>query len=398
MRVLVAYLRLEVPGGTEVYSIALAEQLERLGHHATLVTWAEGAASDAARGRELSVTRPEAIAAGEADVIVAGDAASLLSLAARVPDATRIMVMHSTDFLAQTPPQLPGAVQAIVALNDRVARRAEALALPAPVVRLRQPIELDRFRRLTPPAPTLRRVALFGGIAGGGSADAIPAAVRAAGLEPVPIGLGGATTTEPERELARTDAVLGIGRCALEGLAARRPVLLAGPAGVDGWVTPETFDRAEADGFSGRATPTVFDPAALSAQLAAPPGRAAVHALYERVEREHDAAAHAEQIVALARELGAPPGPVPTALDEISRLTRIELRTQGRAEWAERELRAANVRLAALGERLEVSETLAAQARDEVTAIQGTTRWRLAGGLLRPFDRLRRRRGGGRGL
>ncbi len=239
---------------------------------------------------------------------------------------------------------------------------------------------------------------MFGTLAGGGTADAFPAAIRAAGLEPVPIGIGGAATTEPERELARTDAVLGIGRCALEGLAARRPVLLGGPAGLDGWVTPETFDRFEADGFSGRATAAAFDPSVLTAQLAAPPDRAAVHALYERVEREHDAAAHAEQIVALARELGAPPGPAPTALEEISRLTRIELRAQGRTETAERALRAANVRIDALEERLEASERLAAEARADLDAVRGTARWRALAALLRPVDRLRRRRSREKGL
>jgi hypothetical protein len=78
-------------------------------------------------------------------------------------------------------------------------------------------------------------------------------------------------------------------------------------------------------------------------------------------------------------------------LDELSRLVRSELSAQGRAEWAERELRAADVRLRALEERLERSERLAAGSREKLDAVLGSARWRLAERLMRPFDRLRGR-------
>jgi hypothetical protein len=339
MRVLVSYLRLKSPAGTEVYALTVAEQLERLGHDAVLVTWVEGPMSERARARGLRVLAPEAVGPGTADVIVASDAATLLTLAGAVPEAARIMVMHSTEQTAQTPPQLPGACQAVVVMNGRMHRRAEALAVSTRIARLRQPVDLERFRLLPLPRYPLRRAALFGHIAGGAYPGAFAAACRSASLEPHAIGLqGGAATTEPERALADVDVVLGIGRCVLEGAAARRPVYVAGPAGVDGWLRPDMFAELEEDGFTGQATAHASD--VVATELAAPPPPAEVQAIYEHVTRQHDARLHAQQLVELARELDAPPGPDRTAYDEISRLVRSELGARERADAAERRGRA----------------------------------------------------------
>ena len=335
MRVLVSYLRLKHPGGTEVYALTVAEQLERLGHDATLVTWLEGAMSERARARGLRVIAPDAVNPGTAEVIVASDAATLLTLAERDPTAVRIMAMHSVEYNAQTPPQLPDACQAVVVMSDRVQRRAEALAITPRVVRLRHPIDLDRYRLLPWPQRPPRRAAIFGHIAGGARPDAFAAACRSAGLEPSVVGLpGGTATTEPEQAIGQVDVVVGIGRCALEGATARRPVYVAGPAGVDGWLRPELYTTLERDGFSGQAI-TRTD-GMLPEELADPPSPDEVQVLYEQVTRGHDARVHAEELIALARELGAPPGPVRGPVDEISRLVRLELNARERANAAER--------------------------------------------------------------
>ena len=335
MRVLVSYLRLKHPGGTEVYALTVAEQLERLGHEATLVTWLEGAMSERARARGVRVITPEAVRPGTAEVVIASDAATMLTLAEGVPTAVRIMVMHSVEYVVQTPPQLPDACQAVVVLSDRVQRRAEALAIVPRVVRLRHPIDLDRYRLLPWPERPPRRVAIFGHIAGGARPDSFSAACRAAGLEPSVVGLpGGTATADPERVIGEVDMVVGIGRCALEGATARRPVYVAGPAGVDGWLRPELYATLERDGLSGQAVSRTD--AILPRELADPPSPDEVQALYEQVTRAHDARVHAEELVALARELGAPAGPVRGPADEISRLVRLELTARERADAAER--------------------------------------------------------------
>ena len=335
MRFLVSYLRLKDPAGTEVYALTVGEQLERLGHDAVLVTWAGGAMSERARSRGLRVVTPEQVAAGSADVVLANDGATLLALGGAVPDATRIMVVHSAENTAQTPPQLPGACQAVVVLSDRLQRRVAALAVETPVVRLRHPVDLERFRLLPWATWPPRRAAVFGHIAATIGGMTIAGACREAGLDPTPVGLqGGTATTEPERAIGATDVVVGIGRCALEGAAARRPVYVAGPAGTDGWLRPERYAALEADGFTGMAL-TRSAPA-VPAELSEPPSLEDVLALYEIVTREHDARVHAEQLVLLARELGAPPGPVRGDVDEIARLIRLEFGARERADAAER--------------------------------------------------------------
>jgi hypothetical protein len=355
MRVLVSYLRLKHPGGTEVYALTVAEHLERLGHDATLVTWVDGPMSERARARGLRVIAPEAVEPGTADAIVASDAATLLALAGRDSAAIRIMVMHSVEFNMQTPPQLPDACQAIVAMSDRVQRRAEALAVAPRVVRLRHPIDLDRYQLLPWPQRPPRRAGIFGHIAGGTRHDSFSLACVSAGLEPIVVGRqAGTATTEPDRALAEVDIVVGIGRCALEGAAARRPVYVAGVAGVDGWLRPELYTTLERDGFTGRALPraTGVDPE----ELAHPPSPDEVQILYEQITREHDARVHAEQLVQLARELGAPTGPVRGPVDELARLARLELSARERADDAERRARS---RVAYLVMRRELPRSIA---------------------------------------
>ena len=336
MRVLVSYLRLSRPGGTEVYALTVAEHLERLGHDARLVTWVDGAMAELARARGLRVVTPEEVRPGSAEVVLASDAATLLTLGERVPDAARMMVMQSVEYAAQTPPQIPDACQAVIALNDRVHQRAEALAIAPRVVRLRHPIDLDRYQRLAPAARPMRRVAIVGHIAGGARPDTFAVACSSAGLEPRVLG-GGNVTAEPEREVEGVDAVIATGRSALEAAAARRPVYVAGPAGIDGWLRPERYAAFERDGFRGLATERASG--ILPEELANPPSRDDVQTVYEQVTREHDARRHTEELVTLAREVGAPPGPIPGPVDELARLVRLELNARERADRAERQAR-----------------------------------------------------------
>lgn len=354
MRVLVSYQALREPAGTEVYSLTLAEQFERLGHDAPLVTWQEGAMSEDARARGLQVMAPEAVPDGDVHAIVASDSATLLALAAHHPRAVRIIVMHSTEYMLQTPPQLPHACQAVVALNDRVYRRAKALAVPTRVVRLRQPVDLARFRALPPARRPPHRVAIFGNRFGGGRPGAFPDACRVAGMEPIVVGLpSGAMTTGPEHELREVDAVIGTGRCAIEGAAARRPVFVAGPAGLDGWLRPDLFADMEADGFSGRAGCRPDGANGIADELPGPPPPEVIQALYERVQRDHDARSHAEEVIALLEELGPPAHQPPGPLEEIARLIRIEFAAQLRLDRAESQLGLVMARQADLERQLE---------------------------------------------
>jgi hypothetical protein len=406
VRVAVAYERLEFPAGTEVYVVTIAEQLQRLGHTVTIVTPREGPMSEGARRLGLSVKHPAAVTADDAEVVVACDSAGLLELSARAPAATRIMVVHSTDYVLQTPPQLDGACDAVVVLNDRTKRFAESLAVDVPVIRLRQPIDVARYWFLAAPRRPLRRAAVFGHVPVAGVEGTAESACRAAGIEPVGIGQqADAVVLDPERLIDETDAVIGIGRCALEGMAARRPVFVAGPVGADGWIRLETFDALESDGFSGRAQGRGTIVHDLAAALVEPPPVDEVQQLYERVQRDHEARVHAEQLIALARELGATSGHVLGPATEMARLVRIELLAHEHLGVTEKRLRSALERARALEEELATEREAAACARHDrdeavaraavlaarIEAIERSRRWRWTRQVLTPVDRLRRR-------
>ena len=401
MRILVSHLHLDAPGGTEVYALLVSEQLQLLGHEVALVTWREGRICARAEAIGVPVVAPEDLDGRAADVAIACDAATLLEIAGRAAAPIRIMVMHSTEYVLQTPPQLPGVAHAVVVLNHRVGRRAEALAFSPRIVRLSQPVDLPRYHLLARARRPMRRVAIFGNHA----SDMLTTTCRELGLEPVVVG-GQSMTLEPERILGEVDAVLGIGRCAIEGLAARRPVFVVGPAGADGWVTLDSYAALENDGFSGRAGLLPPGPAQLRRHLAEPPGLAEIQRLYERVCRDHDAAVHTEQLVALSRELGAEAGPATDEAAEMARLVRVEFGARMRAVNAESELRTATAAALAnvdelVSTRAELSSVRAelrkvdarrAALRRRLLCLERSRRWRLAQLLAAPYDAVRRRR------
>ena len=131
-------------GGSESYLLTVAEQLERLGNEVTLYTRDRGVGADVARARGVAVVGESDLPEG-CDAVVAQDAGASYELASRYPGAPQVFVAHSETFDLQTPPQLEQVVSAVVALNDRVARRLGELAVETEIVRLRQPIDVERF-------------------------------------------------------------------------------------------------------------------------------------------------------------------------------------------------------------------------------------------------------------
>lgn len=393
MRILITQARFGV-GGTETYSMTVAEHLEQLGHGVTL-----HAAEARAEGRELASSRGLRLVVGEApeldeaDAAITQDTAGAYLLADRRAGMPLVSVTHGLERFEQ-PAQLTPAPPAVV-LNDRVARHAAALSWQPRVVRLRQPIDIKRFRPRAPIAPRARRVLLFSNYLGEPRLRILQEVCDELGLELVRRGLAGETTVSPQEAIAGADIVVGYGRSLLEGMAMGRAAYVWDYAGGDGWVTPDNYEALEADGFSGAATDDVVDADRLRADFAAYRQELGPFN-FDLVRKHHSAARHAEALVDVLELAEAPVGGA--GLEALSLLARAEARASDRATSLEAENRRIWEELEVLRLRTEGADEAAGEeqrrrlaAEAELGKVLGSRSWRLAERLRRPLARLRGR-------
>ena len=174
-------------GGSESYLFTVAEELDRLGHEAAIYAPDPGAGATAARRRGIELVADLA-EAGDLDAALVQDAGTSHELAGRMPELPQLFVAHSETFDLQLPPQLDGQVAVAVALNDRVARRLEALAVTPEIVRLRQPIDIERNTVASPLPSVARRALLLSNNPVADRLELIERACADAGLELVRLG------------------------------------------------------------------------------------------------------------------------------------------------------------------------------------------------------------------
>jgi len=403
MRILITHSRFLL-GGSETYAITVGEQLERLGHTVSLFA---GEASD--EGRELADSRGLELSTGDVatlaerddvDVVIAQDAAGAYALAS-AREIPQVFVMHGFASF-EHPPQGLRPVPPVVALNNRVADYASALAAEPAVVRLRQPIDLWRFRPAGPARPRARRVLAFSNYIEPDRLAMLQAACDDLGLELTSMGARSTTSVTPQQRIADADIVVGYGRSVLEGMVMGRAAYVWDHGGGDGWVTPESYAELEANGFAGAATDEIVGAERLREDLAAySPELGALG--YDLVRKHHSSARHAEELVKLLNRVQAP------AADPVNATMGLLVRSEARAEDARirigfqlrekaeeaaalrAELEELRPRLAEIGDAGEVERQrrIAAEkhqqaAEDRLRGVLGSAWWRLTA----PFRRL----------
>src|SRR4051794_27953480 len=247
------------PGGSETYLLTVAEQLQRLGHEATIFAVDTGQMADFAEDRGIRVAARTRELPGSCDAVLAQDGVVAYQLAERYPETPQVFRAASDLYDLQLPPGLPGLTTAVVALSDRVAARVRRFAGGTPVARLQQPIDTERFKPASPLPPAARGALLLGNYLAGARRETMLAALSAAGIESVQVGLQSAFQPRTEEALWEADIVVAKGRAALEGMACGKAVYIYDVFGGDGWVTPESYPAMEADNFAGLATPFVAD-------------------------------------------------------------------------------------------------------------------------------------------
>jgi hypothetical protein len=382
-------------GGSESYLLTVAEQLQRLGHEVMLYAEEHGAGVAVAMERGLTVCERGEMP-DQLDAAVVQDAAVSYDLADRRPSLPQLFVAHSEMIDLQSPPQLGDWVKVVVVMNDRVEARMRSYAHGRRLLRLRQPIDTDRFVPRTPLPPVPRRALLLSNTPHRDRVQMLEEACAAAEIELVRLGGRDGQTTDPREALPGTDIVIGYGRSVLEGMACGRAAYVYDWKGGDGWVTRDSYPRIEADGFGGRSGEMTIDAARIREDLRAyAPSMGAVN--YDLVNAHHRANVHAQELIGALVDLGAPTH-APAPLQEMARLVRLEWRahvetlrlTSENADLRE-ELGEAHANLqeahAALRREGERREKL-------VEMYEGSLSWRLTAPLRTLIGRLRSRRSG----
>jgi hypothetical protein len=301
MEIVLGMYRLHDPGGTEHYTLIVAEQLQRLGHVVTIFVEETGAMAELARSRGLRLAAREDELPDDVDVLYAQESITAYRLTARYPKAPLVYGLHAVDYDLSVPPQLPELVSAYVTAHDRISRRAQAFAVTAEVVRLRQPVDLARFTPRANLSEPPRRLLALGNYLHGDRARVIEDACARAGIEVLRVGAqNGDRVLEAERVLNDVDIVVGKARVIVEAMACGRAAYVFDTFGSDGWVTKDSYARLEADNFSGQTGTPPVDVAQRPRALPAGHGRREPRAGGRQPQREH-ARGRARRAVRAAR-------------------------------------------------------------------------------------------------
>lgn len=329
------------------YLTAVFEHLERLGHEVFVFTAEEGAPPDGLR--VVSAERGLPLAP---DVIYAQDAYAALLLADLYPLTPQVFALHDDRDELWLPPQLPAVIARVVVFDDRGGDRARSASLVHEIVRLRRPVDTDRFSpraalRKRPQAalPQLERLSDY-------RRGLVERACADAGIE----------TTDD------ADLVIGRGLPILEAMASARAAYVYGEDGGDGWVSPERYELLEADGFSGRAEVSATDFERLRRDLDG--YDPAMGPANRELALAHSARDHAQELMSIFDTLTPRRDPVDAPLRELARLVRVEAATARRADAAAAEAHEARTRARELERELAEARERNERLTDRVAGLE----------------------------
>lgn len=313
-------------GGSESYLLTVAEQLDRLGHESAIFSPEPDRGAEVAEERRIEVIGEAGLAKGY-DAALVQDAGVSFAIADRCPGLPQLFVAHSAKFDLQAPPQLPGLVGLVVVLNERVEERMRSYALEPEIVRLRQPIDTERFAPRAPLAETAESALLLSNTPNDDRLAMLEGACAEAGLELRQVGGLKGQATDIRPAVADAEIVIGYGRSILEAMAMGRAAYVYDWKGGDGWITPDSYPAIEADGFAGSADGSIADAGRLAEDLRRYSASMGPVNL-DLVMANHKASEHAQELVGLFRRLAAPSDRPKAPLQEMARLVRLEWRAR----------------------------------------------------------------------
>jgi hypothetical protein len=247
MKILITNNRLDSRGGSESYVETVMVALRHLGHE--VIAFSPGLGEVATNLRKLGfevLDDPSDLPSG-IDVIHGQHTNAVAQVRRVLPSVPLVFVSHSW-FIAMEDPCIDLGPAALVALNDRIESRLRSMAF-APdmrVHRLRQPIEIGFFQGIRRPPADRARSALLVSRKIRGRLSSIHAACERAGIE---LRTLRGESPDPRVEMAAADIVMASGRSALEAMSMARPTLLIDQTACGGWITENSWEEIERDGF-----------------------------------------------------------------------------------------------------------------------------------------------------
>jgi glycosyltransferase involved in cell wall biosynthesis len=289
MHVLIANHRLDQPAGTETYALTLAERLLAEGHRVTCFSLRLGEVAALLREKGAA-TVDDARDADSPDVVHASHLdAGHLAMAAW-PTTPTVFVVHGngTRAVVERPPLWQDPVQVWVAVSEHV---ADVMAARDGIARdqievVPNFVDLHRFTPLQGARAPVRTVMLHSNHHDDPLRLSLAEACGKVGATLRIVGAG-RRQQDIVSEINYADAVVAIGRSALEAMACGRPVLQYSAYGGDGPCRPETAERALAWNYSGLATRAEPDAGRLADELSGF-GPESGRWSREWVERHHD--------------------------------------------------------------------------------------------------------------
>jgi hypothetical protein len=382
MRLVLASLHLSWLGGATTYLLTVAPALQRLGHAVTLYSPDPGSTAELARARGIDVVSDEDALPDDCDAVLVQDTVLAFELGARLR-APQVFVSHGAEADLAVPPQIDDAVAAVVAMSDRVAARLSALAVGTKCVRLRQPIDTERFHQQGPPRERPAEVLLLGNYLRGERRTVVTDVCEELGLRHVQLGRSAKMSADPASAIGSADIVIGYGRSILESMACGRPAYVLDHLGADGWVTADSYPAMERDGFTGTQSGRQPTREHLRADLLAyDAGMGMVNE--SLIMSHHSAFGHAQQLSELLISVAGRPTRKLDSGRELARLARMQWHADWRSHELERDVESVRIDL-----REQERRTMEAEQRAHDLA--STLRWRAAQRVLAPIDRVRAR-------
>ena len=324
--------------GSESYLETVSAELRRLGHEVVLFSTRCGAVAESFRADGFPVVEAVDDLPGDVDVVHGQHCDTVALVRTRLPDTPLVFATHSWFISLEDPIAALGA-SAYVAYNDVTHRRlrAHAATAGAEVLRLTQPVAVSFAdgRRTPLPSPPERAVAVSRGMIH--VPQRLAAACAAAGIAFEWVGGPERQSPDARAEMRTADIVFGVGRTALEAMAAGRATFVVDESSLGGWVAPASYPTLEADGFTGHGTS--LDTDALAELLGAYTPELGAHAR-RLVLEHHSVQRHAAELVDLYTRVagGTIAAPCPPGVDLLAYERFAFERRAVHAEWQVAEL------------------------------------------------------------